>query len=105
MKLEEKIYQKLLQVPFGYVTTYGELAKAINLKNGQRVVGQIMKKNPFPVIIPCHRVVKSDGTVGGYAYGVEIKKHMLSKEGLEIINNRISDFKKKIGRASCRERV
>tara|TARA_B100001173_G_scaffold29041_1_gene22802 strand:- start:365 stop:535 length:171 start_codon:yes stop_codon:yes gene_type:complete len=53
LKIEEKIYQKLLEVPLGYVTTYGDLAKAINLKNGQRVVGQIMKKNPFPVIVPC----------------------------------------------------
>ena len=93
MKIEEKIYQKLLQVPSGHVTTYGDLSKAINLKNGQRIVGQIMKKNPFPVIIPCHRVVKSDGTVGGYAYGIEIKKHMLVKEGLEISNNKILDFK------------
>ena len=93
MKIEEKIYRKLLQVPFGYITTYGDLAKTINLKNGQRTVGQIMKKNPFPVIIPCHRVVKSDGTVGGYAYGTEIKKHMLLKEGLKIKDNKISDFK------------
>ena len=93
MKTEEKIYQKLLEVPIGYVTTYGDLAKAINLKNGQRVVGQIMKKNPFPVIIPCHRVVKSDGTIGGYAYGSERKKHMLWEEGLKINNNKISDFK------------
>ena len=93
MKIEEKIYRKLLQVPLGYVTTYGDLTKAINLKNGQRTVGQIMKKNPFPIIIPCHRVVKSDGTVGGYAYGIEIKKHMLVKEGLEISNNKILDFK------------
>ncbi len=98
MKLEEKIYRKLLEVPSGYVTTYGELAKAINLKNGQRVVGQIMKKNPFPVIVPCHRVVKSDGTVGGYAYGTERKTHMLSKEGLEINNDKISDFKKNLFR-------
>jgi methylated-DNA-[protein]-cysteine S-methyltransferase len=98
LKLEEKIYRKLLEVPSGYVTTYGELAKAINLKNGQRVVGQIMKKNPFPVIVPCHRVVKSDGTVGGYAYGTERKTHMLSKEGLEINNNKISDFKKNLFR-------
>ena len=66
-------------MPPGYVTTYGELAKAINLKNGQRVVGQIMKKNPFPVIIPCHRVVKSDGTIGGYAYGADIKKKHANK--------------------------
>ena len=98
MKLEEKIYRKLLEVPSGYVTTYGELAKAINLKNGQRVVGQIMKKNPFPVIVPCHRVVKSDGTVGGYAYGTERKTHMLSKEGLQINNDKISDFKKNLFR-------
>ena len=93
MNIEEQIYQKLLQVPSGYVTTYGELAKAINLKNGQRVVGQIMKKNPFPVIVPCHRVVKSDGTIGGYAYGTEIKKNMLTKEGLKINSNKILDFK------------
>ena len=96
MKIEEKIYQKLLQVPTGYVTTYADLAKAINLKNGQRVVGQIMKKNPFPVIIPCHRVVKSDGDVGGYAYGIERKKHMLSQEGLKIIDNKILNFKKNL---------
>ena len=93
MNIEEKIYSKLLQVPIGYVTTYGDLAKAIHLKNGQRSVGYIMKKNPFPVIIPCHRVVKSDGTIGGYAYGIEIKKHMLEKEGLKINNNKILDFK------------
>jgi len=98
LKLEEKIYQKLLQVPYGYVTTYGELAKSINLKNGQRVIGQIMKKNPFPIIIPCHRVVKSDGTIGGYAYGTKRKKHMLSKEGLKINDNKILDFEKNLFR-------
>ena len=98
MKTEEKIYKKLLKVPSGYVTTYGELAKAINLKNGQRVVGRIMKNNPFPVIVPCHRVVKSDCTVGGYAYGTERKKHMLVKEGLKINDNKISDFKKNLFR-------
>jgi methylated-DNA-[protein]-cysteine S-methyltransferase len=98
LKIEEKIYCKLLEVTPGHITTYGDLAKAINLKNGQRVVGQIMKKNPFPVIVPCHRVVKSDGTVGGYAYGTKRKKHMLSKEGLKINNNKILDFKKNLFR-------
>ena len=96
MKIEEKIYRKLLEVPLGNVTTYGDLAKAINLKNGQRIVGQIMKKNQFPVIVPCHRVVKSDGTIGGYAYGIERKKYMLSKEGLEINNDKILNFKKNL---------
>ena len=98
MKIEEKIYRKLLEVPLGNVTTYGDLAKAINLKNGQRIVGQIMKKNQFPVIVPCHRVVKSDGTIGGYAYGIERKKYMLSKEGLEINNDKILNFKKNLFR-------
>ena len=98
MKTEEKIYRKLLQVPEGNVTTYGDLAKAINLKNGQRVVGQIMKKNPFPVIVPCHRVVMSTGKIGGYAYGEHIKTKMLSEEGVEIKNGKIASFDKKLFR-------
>ncbi len=95
MNLEQQVYKKLTQVPQGKVTTYGELSKAIGLKNGQRVIGQIMKKNPYPVIIPCHRVVKSDGTVGGYAYGGDIKTNMLQKEGIKIHYGKILDWNKK----------
>ncbi len=76
----------------GKVTTYGDLAKAVGLKNGQRVIGMIMKNNPFPVIIPCHRVVKFNGEIGGYAYGEKIKSHMLSKEGIAIRDGKILDF-------------
>ena len=72
MIIEKKIYRKLLQVPSGKITTYKELARSVGLQNGQRVIGQIMKKNPFPVIIPCHRVVKSNGEIGGYAYGISL---------------------------------
>ena len=96
MKLEDKVYKKLLEVPPGKIITYGELAKAVGLKNGQRKIGQIMKNNPFPIIIPCHRVVKSDGTIGGYAFGIERKANMLSKEGIEISKGKILDFKKKM---------
>ena len=95
MNLEQQVYKKLTEVPQGKVTTYGELAKAVGLKNGQRVIGQIMKKNPYPVIIPCHRVVKSDGKVGGYAYGDKIKTNMLKKEGLAIKDGKILDWNKK----------
>ena len=94
MIIEKKIYKKLLQVPSGKITTYGELSRAIGLKNGQRLIGQIMKKNPFPVIVPCHRVVKSKREVGGYAFGVNIKRNMLTKEGICIKNNRIENFEK-----------
>ena len=94
MTLSTKVYKKLLQVPKGKVTTYGDLAKAMGLKNGQRVIGTIMKKNPFPVIVPCHRVVKSDGKIGGYVYGERVKSRMLLKEGIKIKNGKIIDFAK-----------
>ncbi|GKS67219.1 hypothetical protein YTPLAS73_07660 [Nitrosarchaeum sp.] len=98
MSLDKKIYKKLLEVPKGKITTYGELAKAVGLKNGQRVVGKIMNKNPYPVIIPCHRVINSDGKIGGYAYGQEIKSNMLSKEGIKIQNGKILDLENSIYR-------
>jgi len=96
LRLEDKVYKKLLDVPSGKITTYGELAKAVGLKNGQRKIGQIMKNNPLPVVIPCHRVVKSDGTIGGYAFGVEIKVNMLSKEGVKISKGKILDYEDKM---------
>jgi methylated-DNA-[protein]-cysteine S-methyltransferase len=92
MSLDKKIYKKLLEVPEGKITTYGELAKAVGFINGQRAVGKIMHKNPFPIIIPCHRVVKADGKVGGYAYGEEIKTNMLKKEGIKIKDGKIMDW-------------
>ena len=95
MKIEERVYKKLLQVPKGYIVTYGDLSKAVNLQNGQRLIGRIMRNNPFPVIIPCHRVVKSDGSIGGYAFGQNIKKNMLLNEGIKTHRNKIINFEKK----------
>jgi len=96
LNLEQLVYKKLLRVPKGKITTYGELAKAVGLKNGQRAIGRIMNKNPFPVIVPCHRVVNSNGKIGGYAYGQDVKNKMLTKEGIEIQNGKILDFEKRI---------
>ena len=92
MILNTKVYRKLLEVPKGKVTTYGELAKAVGLKNGQRAIGMIMKKNLFPVIVPCHRVVKSDGKIGGYAYGERVKSSILANEGIKIKDGKIVGF-------------
>jgi methylated-DNA-[protein]-cysteine S-methyltransferase len=85
------VYEKLLKVPKGKVTTYSELAKAVGLKNGQRAIGRIMSKNPFPVIVPCHRVILSNGKIGGYAWGENVKTNMLSREGIKIKNGKILD--------------
>ena len=98
MNLDKKIYKKLLEVPPGKITTYGELAKAVGIKNGQRAVGRIMNKNPYPVIVPCHRVVMSDGKVGGYAYGQKVKVKLLTKEGIKIKNDKILDWENRIYR-------
>ena len=95
MNLEKRIYKKLLKVPKGRVTTYGELAKAVGMKNGQRIVGQVMNKNPYPGLIPCHRVILSSGKIGGYAYGEKLK-HMLACEGIKIDNGKVLDLKKKL---------
>lgn len=70
----------------------------MGLENGQRIIGKIMNKNPFPVIVPCHRVVKSDGKVGGYAYGQDVKINMLSKEGIKIKEGKILNLEQRIYR-------
>jgi len=98
LNLEQKIYKKLLEVPKGKITTYGELAKAVGLKNGQRVVGKIMNKNPYPVIIPCHRVIMSTGKIGGYAFGEHIKIKLLNDEGIQIKNGKILDLENRVYR-------
>lgn len=97
-KLDQTVYKKLLEVPKGKVTTYGELARAVGLENGQRVIGQIMSRNPFPVIVPCHRVVKSDGKIGGFFYGDKVKTKMLSDEGVKISEGKIKDWEKTVFR-------
>ena len=90
MNIEHHVYKKLMDVPKGHVTTYGALAKSVGLKNGQRIIGKIMNKNLYPVLVPCHRVVMSTGKIGGYAYGENVKMKMLSDEGVEIIKDRKS---------------
>ncbi|MDB4849981.1 MGMT family protein [Nitrosopumilus sp.] len=96
MNIEQKVYKKLLDVPKGKITTYGDLAKAVGLKNGQRLIGKIMSNNPYPVLVPCHRVVMSTGKIGGYAYGKIVKMKILSDEGIEITNGKIESFDKKL---------
>lgn len=88
----EKIYAKLRKVPKGQVTTYKDLAKAVNSK-AYRAVGTAMNKNPYAPKVACHRVINSDGKIGGFASGTRNKIKMLKQEGIEIKNNRV-DLKK-----------
>jgi methylated-DNA-[protein]-cysteine S-methyltransferase len=88
---DEDVYELLLKIPVGKVSTYGDLAKILGNPSASRVIGRILGKNPNPVKVPCHRVVKSNGKLGGYRYGTDKKKDLLEKEGISIINGTIVD--------------
>jgi len=92
MNLDNTIYRLVVMVPEGKVTTYGELARAAGKPKASRLIGQILNRNPDPIVVPCHRVVKSDGNVGGYAYGSSAKSKLLTKDGVRISKGKILDF-------------
>jgi len=83
------------RVPKGKVSTYKEIARKLGTK-AYRAVGNALNKNPYSPEVPCHRVVKSDGCVGGFARGTRKKVEMLKSEGIKIKNNKIIDFRKKL---------
>jgi methylated-DNA-[protein]-cysteine S-methyltransferase len=88
MKFNEGCYKILRKVPRGKVTTYGEIGRALNTK-AYRAVGTAMRLNPYAPKVPCHRVVCSDGKVGGFAFGTAKKIKMLKEEGIEIVNEKV----------------
>ena len=70
------------EIPRGRVMTYGGLAASVGVAGGARAVGNVMAGNPFPLVIPCHRVVRSGGSLGGFGGGAEMKKGLLRLEGV-----------------------
>ena len=90
--IKDKVYDMLLKIPAGKVTTYGDIAKAIGQPNSSRMIGQILHNNPTPVVVPCHRVVRSNGKIGGYAYGSRKKRKLLEGEGLKFCGSNSTDL-------------
>ena len=90
--IKDRVYVLTSQIPKGKVSTYGHLAEALRKPNFARAIGKILNSNPTPIIIPCHRVVYANGTIGGYYKGVNEKIKLLSAEGIEIVNRKISYF-------------
>jgi methylated-DNA-[protein]-cysteine S-methyltransferase len=91
MSFNEKVWNACRKVPKGRVTTYKIIAEALRTK-ACRAVGNALNKNPFAPKVPCHRVVKSDGSLGGYAKGASKKKQLLESEGIVVKNGRIDCF-------------
>jgi O-6-methylguanine DNA methyltransferase len=77
---EKKVYTVIKKIPFGEVRTYAWVAKKIRKPGASRAVGNALNKNPFPIVVPCHRVVRSDGSIGKYAFGHDFKRKLLEIE-------------------------
>jgi methylated-DNA-[protein]-cysteine S-methyltransferase len=72
------------KIPRGWVSTYGRIAQHLGVPDAARAVGSALARNPFPIIIPCHRAVRSDGSLGGFQGGPEMKRALLELEGIEF---------------------
>ncbi len=77
------VLRELVRVPFGETTTYGELARKVGNPKAVRAVGSACANNPLPLLVPCHRVLRADGTLGGYRGGLEAKCLLLELEGID----------------------
>ncbi len=88
-KFAQKVLAIVKRIPRGKVMTYKEIAIKLGNKNLARAIGQVLKKNPYPIVIPCHRVIRSDGKIGGYSLGIKKKKRLLRKEGILIIGDKV----------------
>jgi len=79
---QESVWEACLAIPPGETRTYADLARSIHRPNAVRAVGTALGANPIPVLIPCHRVLRSDGSLGGYAFGLPIKERLLDREAV-----------------------
>ena len=88
------MYKTVIKIPKGKVSTYACIAKAIGKPKAARAVGNALNKSPGMPKCPCHRVVKSDGRIGGFASGPAAKKRLLSKEGIRFHGGKVEDFER-----------
>ena len=85
---EKKVYKIVSAIPRGRVRSYKWVAARAGEPRASRAVGNALNKNPYPIAIPCHRVVKSDGSIGGYSRGAGMKKRLLESEGIDCLRMR-----------------
>ncbi|MDI6782807.1 MAG: methylated-DNA--[protein]-cysteine S-methyltransferase [bacterium] len=81
---QRTVWKTLCRIPYGQVRSYQWVAEQIGNPDSVRAVGQANGRNPLPILVPCHRVINKDGSLGGYSSGIEIKKKLLNIEGIAI---------------------
>ena len=79
-----QVWQTLQKIPFGHAVSYAEEARMLGKPTAARAVGSANGRNPVPIIVPCHRVVAADGTLGGYSAGLPMKRKLLALEGVSV---------------------
>ncbi|MGC9360033.1 MAG: methylated-DNA--[protein]-cysteine S-methyltransferase [Anaerolineae bacterium] len=79
-EFQRRVWEACEAIPYGATTTYGKLADSIGAPKGARAVGQALGSNPVPILIPCHRIIASDGSLGGYGGGLALKRALLALE-------------------------
>lgn len=94
-EFEKKVYRASLDIPKGEVRSYKWLAIRAGSPKACRAVGNALNKNPYPILVPCHRVVRSDGSMGGFAGGVAAKKRLLLQEGIDCEGGRCYNRKRR----------
>ena len=77
----QKVLEAVRKIPYGDVRSYSWIGKKVGYSSAGRAVGQAVGRNPIPIIIPCHRVIQGDGSLGGFSMGLHVKKRLLSLEG------------------------
>jgi methylated-DNA-[protein]-cysteine S-methyltransferase len=80
----QRVWQAALRIPFGEAISYSALAQAIGAPGAQRAVGHALGSNPLPIFVPCHRVLRSDGGLGGFGLGLDVKRSLLALEGYRL---------------------
>jgi methylated-DNA-[protein]-cysteine S-methyltransferase len=83
-EFQRKVLLAEHKIPRGWVSTYGKIAQHLGVPGAARAVGSALARNPFPIIIPCHRAIRSDGALGGFQGGLEMKRALLELEGIEF---------------------
>jgi methylated-DNA-[protein]-cysteine S-methyltransferase len=79
-----RVLTEIRHIPYGGLASYGAVARRLGCPNGARAVGRALATNPIPVVIPCHRIIRGDGSLGGFGLGLGMKMKLLSLEGVSV---------------------
>lgn len=79
---QRDVWQAISDIPYGETRSYGEIARAVGRESARRAVGMASHRNPVPIIVPCHRVIGANGSLTGYGGGLEVKRSLLTLEGI-----------------------